>query len=397
MIGRCCWVCFLLSTYVMKRFAKIFTITLLVIAALMITGILLLPAFIKRKLVKQVEQNTDYTLQIDAISLGWNDVLILGVEFKPKMKPEAFFKNKGVETDWIKANIQTIKVKGINWKNIVEGRHYKINHLDIEQADIYVYRDKRMPDVFVYKPLISALLRNTRVRFTVPEINLDNCNVVYEEMQEKTSEPVKVSFNQLHALISHVSSDDVYLDKNPVMTIAADARILETIKAHVDYSANTLNATDEFSLKGHVHSFEATHLNRCIEPAARARIVSGHINKIDFSFTGNNTGSDGTLNIDYRDLKLEVDEEVKQNKLKTALANFFIKNDDHKEKGKSYTGKIDFTRRQDRFVFNYWWNSFKSGIVSSVLKKPAQKAIEKKKQSAEKEKPDKNKQRKKHR
>ncbi|MES2691033.1 MAG: hypothetical protein V4658_11560, partial [Bacteroidota bacterium] len=357
----------------MKRLLKVFAITLIVIAALAIAALLILPVFVKKKLVGYVEQHTDYTLKIDAIDLGWNEVVIHGIEFKPKRNKEAFFKQKGFETDWVRGKLQIIKIKGINWKNVIQGRHYKINYIDIDQADIYVYRDKRMPDVFKYKPLLSSLLREAKVRFTVPEIKLTRSNVVYEEVQKKTGEPVKISFNQLNAVISHVSSDNIYLDKNPVMTIAADAMILDSIKTHVDYSANTRNKTDEFMVKGRVHSFSATQLNRCIEPAAKARIVSGYINQIDFSFTGNNNSSKGVLNMDYHDLKLKVDEEVKQNKVKTLLANFFVKNDDHKKRGETNTGEIDFTRRKDRFIFNYWWNSFKSGIVSSVLKKPAQK------------------------
>ena len=30
-------------------------------------------------------------------------------------------------------------------------------------------------------------------------------------------------------------------------------------------------------------------------------------------------------------------------------------------------GQIDFERRKDRFIFNYWWNSLKSGIVDAML------------------------------
>lgn len=381
----------------MKRFIKVTAIVLLVVAACVVGVFLLLPVMIKKELVSYIEQHSDHKLDIGDIGLGWNDIAFYDVELNPRLQKDAFFKKKGIETDWIRARFPIIRIKGINWREILKGKHYKINYMVIDQADIYVYRDKRMPDVFRYRPLPSSLLREAKARFTIPVINLNNCSVVYEEVQAQTNESLTVSFGQLNAVISHLSSDNIYMDQNPFMTIAADALILDSIKAQINYQANTKNKTDEFTLKGHVHSFSATQLNRCIEPAAKTRIISGQVRRIDFSFTGNDTKAKGYLNIDYRDLKLKVHEEVQQNKIKTLLANFFVKNNDRKEKDQVYTGEIDFTRRKDRFIFNYWWNSFKSGIVSSVLKRPAQKAIEKKKRSDEKAQPDNDKQRKKHR
>lgn len=72
-----------------------------------------------------------------------------------------------------------------------------------------------------------------------------------------------------------------------------------------------------------------------------------------------------------------MEEDVTQNKLKTFVANLFVKNDDDKSRTEKYTGEINFSRRKDRFIFNYWWNALKSGIISSVLHAPAKKLVDK--------------------
>lgn len=380
----------------MKRVFKISALVVTFLLILLIIAAIALPFFVKKKLERAINEHTDYTLTIAQVHLGFSDAVLMGVELKPKLSKEAFYKSKGFETDWIKANIGSIKIKGIRWRQVIERKKYTVNYVTISQAQVYVYRDKRFPNPGKYKPLLSSLLREAGFRLIIPEIKMDESDVVYEQVDAKNA-PLQISFNKLNAVIRNVVSDPLSMEKDPMMTIEAQAMILDSIDTRVHYSANLLDKRDVFTLSGDIRSFSAMHLNHCIEPSAKARIESGFVNRISFKFTGNEQRSEGTMNLDYRDLKLKVDEEVKQNKLKTLLANVFVKNKDKKQPGQRYTGAIDFERRKDRFIFNYWWNSFKSGIVSSVLKEPALKALEKKKESTERKQADEHKQRKKHR
>lgn len=250
--------------------------------------------------------------------------------------------------------------------------------MTLTDADIYVFRDKQLPDKYHYKPLAASLLQDAKEIFTISKIKTSNGKIAYEEVNEKTGKPVVIYLHKLNAVIEHISSDTTCMRKFPFHTITAEASVLDSVDVNFFYKGNSLSKNDDFEVTGNIRSFAASYLNNCIEPSTRTSISDGYINYIKFNFSGNNNAARGKLDIDYSNLKLKVEEDVKLNKLKTFVANLFARNDDDQSKTEKYTGEIKFNRRKDRFIFNYWWNAFKSGIMSSVLPEPAKKLVDKK-------------------
>jgi hypothetical protein len=353
----------------------------------------------KMAITRTLNQKTEFVFAIGSIHLNRHSIVINELSFKHKLEREAFFKEKGFETDWVNAEVKQVMLDSISWVDIIKG-HYVIALCDIDGAKLNLFRDKRFPNKYKYKPMLSALLRNVKKEFTVECINIRNSKVIIEEINKKTEEHMVLTINRLNGKIQHISSDSFYINQHPKVLINASAFILDSIETHMTYASATMDKDDVFTLKGFIKSFDATHLNKCIEPAAKAKVTSGFINEIKFDITGNEHQSTGTLDMNYEHLKIAFEEEVKNRNVKTVLANMFIKNnnEDAHDSNKHRTGEVKFERRKDRFIFNYWWNSLKSGLMSSVLNNTAQKLIEKKTEASKKEdKPNKKQQRKKNR
>lgn len=347
---------------------------LLLLLVLAFSIMLYLPHYGRKKLEAYVTAHTDYRLTIRRASVGLSSLTIYEAELTPKETKADFFKRKGYQTDWIKAEVSRIQLEGIRWMDLLKQNNLKLHSVGIEGAKVYVFRDKRLPDPHRYKPLPTASLRNMPFRFAIPELNITESQVIYEEFTAKTTEVVTVPFKDLEATITHLGSDELFLSQHPVMEIEASASILDSIRTSVHYRADVRDSNSTFSLEGHTNGFSATYLNRCIEPAAHTRITSGLIRKISFSFTANEEEANGVMNMDYENLKIEVDKQEQQHRLKSLLANILIRDKDVKQVQDKYTGTIHFERRKDRFIFNYWWNAFKSGIINTVLKKPVKPA-----------------------
>lgn len=346
----------------------------LVIACILFGFMWLLPFLVRQGLERYVRDNSPYELRIGRLELHTDAAVLHEVELKPVLGKEAFARAVGFETDWIRVNTRTIRIKGLSWITLFRNRLKNVHRIEIEDADIYVYRDKRLKDPEQYRPLPQALLRGSALRFTVPELSL-NGKVIYEEIHPANGRPVLVSFDRLSAVIRNLTSDNVRMEQHPDMQVEASAFFLDSVETHLYASLSLTDTHDRFNVKGHTGSFSATHLNRCLEPATGARIRSGNVRRISFRFTADNDLARGKLDIDYSDLKLELKEDGKQHGLKTLLANMLVNNRDKKEQNGSYTGEIFFKRRKDRFIFNYWWHAFKTGVVSSVLKEPAEKLV----------------------
>lgn len=356
--------------YVWKQFQmfKRTGIAVLCIGGILTAVLLLIisaPVFVKKKLIHAVNTRSEYNLQIDQLALGMAAVQLNGITLQPRLGKKAYFKKLGKQADWISVKIGLLELNGINWKRLLLHDELELKNIVVNDADVYVYRDKRLPHAGTYKPLPSTLLRQSDFRFIVPVCNISGSRVVYEETGPG-NKLLKVPFSRLEAKLLHFASDEIYMREHTQVSIKASAYIFDTAETHIAYSADVFDSLDTYLLKGTVNSFPATMLNQT-EPATGVGIESGQIHGIRFSFRAHEHASFGTMNIRYENLRVKVSEDVKRNKLKTMVANLAIRDENPGRNGK-HTGEIHFNRNKDRFIFNYWWHSFKSGVFSAIIK-----------------------------
>lgn len=373
-----------------KVIKRILIIAGICIVLLVLGTLWYLPTLMNNRITSYVNEHTEFSLTISGISFaGHHSLEIRGLKFRHKADRDTHIKQKGYETDWIDSKASVIFIYGIDWNDLLWNNRFYADRILIVSPDIYVFRDKRMPNDYINKALPAALLRNATSTFTIPIVEIRNGKVVYEEVTRKTKRNISIPFTHLYASFYHISSDSDYLSQQPLMTIDAQAMIFDSVRTSVIYKANTLDPSNTFTLEGNMKAFSARLLNRGITPASNVVIEDGFVNHIYFKFVANENEANGTMNMDHKNLRLAVlkkdtttgIETPKKSRLKSILANLFVRNKDktissEKEPANgpeihSYTGRIHFVRRKDRFIFNYWWNCFKSGVVSTVAKVPA--------------------------
>lgn len=378
-----------------KTLLKVLIVCIAILLLLLLGAFLYVPTYINTKITTEVNNNTDFAIEIGTVSFtGISSLELRDIQLQHKLNRDDYIKSKGFQTDWISCKIGSFSICDIRWIQLFSDKNFFAEKIIIHSPDIYIFRDKRVPSKYKYVALPATLLREMKFPFTIPEISIDDGKVIYEETEKKTGKNITVPFNHLSATLRHMSSDPLYLLQQPEMLIEAKASLFDSVKTNITYTANTLNPNNVFTVEGILQTFSATLLNKCITPATLVMIDNGMVNRIHFKFTGNETVAKGTMNMDYSNLKLTIlkkdkgDDKagLKKSESKTFLANLFVRNKDKKEKDDNlknillntpaanhYSGKIHFERRKDRSIFNYWWNSFKSGIASSVLKVPVEK------------------------
>jgi hypothetical protein len=376
---------------VVKRVLIVIGICIILIV---LAGLWYIPTLLNNRITSYVEENTEFSVSIENIAFSGHRSLVLKeIHLRHKLNRDDYIKSKGYQTDWIDSKASSIYIYGIDWKKLLWENNFYADRVLIVSPDIYVFRDKRIGNKYKYRALPAALLREASFPFSIPVAEIKNGKVVYEEVTLKTKQQISVPFTHLYASIYHISSDSLYLSEQPVMTIDAQAMVFDSVRTSILYTANTRNRNNVFTLEGNMKAFSARLLNKCITPAANVVIEDGFINQIYFKFTANENEANGTMNMDHKNLKLKVHkidkepdadaEPPKKSRFKTFMANLFVRNKDKKAQEEdlpentpvvnNYTGRIHFERRKDRFIFNYWWNSFKSGVVSTVVKMPIEK------------------------
>ncbi|MES2779486.1 MAG: hypothetical protein V4651_06260 [Bacteroidota bacterium] len=377
---------------------KVLLLFIATIVVLVLGAFFYIPSYINKKITAAINDNTEFSLNIGQVSFtGYHSLELSAITLQHKLNRDDYIKSKGFQTDWISCKINAVIIDGINWKQLLSDKNIFSEKLRIHSPDIYIFRDKRVPSKYKYTALPAAMLREMKFPFSIPVTEIEHGKIIYEELAKENGEKIKVSFDHLFATIHHMSSDPLYLLTQPILSIEAKASILDSVKTVIRYSANTLNPDNVFSFEGHTQSFSAKLLNKCITPATNVIIDDGFVNSIHFKFIAHENEANGTINMDYKDLKLKVLKKItnedeadtkfhKKHRFNSFITNLFVRNEDKKDPNpaikhiprntpmvNNHTGKIHFVRRKDRFIFNYWWNSFKSGITATVLEVPAEK------------------------
>ena len=371
-----------------KKTWKFFLIGFIVLIVLLVfLAPTLVSYWLKHKLIRVVNDKTPYQLTLTSLELdGFHSVTLSQVDLKPKLDKEEFNKAVGEQIDWIHFKAGKITLEGVNLKDLYSDKTFWADRLVLEKPEIYAYRDKRLKSPpFKRKPLPAELLKDANVIATIPLIEVKNGMVTYEEMPENNKPLISISFTSLFGSIYGVSTDPGYYHEHPEVKIDAKGLVLDKIKSTMTYSSSTLAKDGKFIMEAHLGAFKAEVFNEFTAPQASAVITSGEVDSLWFKFEANDDVSEGILHMDYKDLKITAKPKKKPKKfveLKSLLSKLFVK-EQNQTFQKEKLGHIHFERTKDRFIFNYIWNSFKTGVASVVINVPdrvLEKQIGKKKQ-----------------
>jgi hypothetical protein len=334
----------------------------------------LLSHYVKHKLESVVQDKTDFRLEIESITLqGLHGVSLHNIHFVPKKDKGEYQTDGKAEADWVKIQVQEMSIKGIKWMSFYQDQKIEAESLIVLQPVLDAFRDKRKEDgPSRFRALPSRLLRETTLSATIPWIEIKKGEIRYEEVPENEKPSASVHFSELQGLIHQLSSDSSFYSLHPMVTVEATGKTLGSIPTHITYAASTLNRGDEFTLEGALATFDASLLNPYMLPQTGMEIKSGRIDSLWFKWTANNDWADGTMHLHYHDLKMEGSPKHKPKKfvaLKSLVSKLFVK-EENLPNNKEKIGKIHFERIKNRFIFNYIWNSFKTGFASVVINLP---------------------------
>ena len=349
---------------------KIILLTCGVIVLLTVSLFLFLSHWLKQKMISDLEENTEFKVQIGELSLGMNSATMTSFEMTPKLDKDSSQLINQYQKDWVTTKVNDLQFSGINWYDILVRKRIEIERMTITQPDIYIYRDNSLPDKNQYKALPAKLLRNTDLRFTIKAVELVQGIITYEKKEGKSIPPVSIVFNNAMASITSLSTDSLFVSENPLMEVNIQADMLDSIKTEVSCTINLQSPKDEFVFKGNIKSFNGVILNSFLRPLSNVEVTSGYIRSIHFAMNANEEIAIGKLDMDYQDLKLNIlskESPGEKSNLKTFLGNIFIRDKDKEKIHEAKpTGEIRYERRKDRFIFNYWYCAVRAGIVSSV-------------------------------
>jgi hypothetical protein len=309
-----------------------------------------------------------YTFTIKQLRYNASDQYFMldSLKITPWFEKTIFSEKTGKQTDRISGMVSFFKMKALAYTSLSKPA-FKVENMDLK-IDLDVYRDKRFPFIKEWQTVLPVeFVYQLPVSLTIDTLKLSDSFVAYTEHPEDGTQAGTIFFEDLQATIFHISNDSTR-SINPAMHVQTSFMGAGDLSVDFKFPEKPGGA---YFAKGALTGFPLPEVNTMLEPAAKIKIESGVMDILKFHFWYNDYRSDGSLELNYKNVKvLSLNDKDKKNPINrfvTFLINTFIvkKNMDESVPIEKKTGDIQFVRDKKRSIFNYWWKSLFSGIKSA--------------------------------
>ncbi len=310
-------------------------------------------------------------------------IFLEGVSLSPRLNKYEYMAKQKYETDWFNIQVKELSIQNFDVPFFQKSGELEMLALNINGANLELYRDKRMPDPPpTYKPLPSKILRDLGIKISIEDIGIRDMSIQYLEWEMNATQPIVVKFDNTIADIDNFSTNHEKLKSNDSLHLEISTTFMSKGKMKADFIFPILDTNDLFFAKGEIKDLPLASLNPILHHAAFVKFEEGTLNSLDYEMRADDNSSDGVLNLDYSGLKrLEVVrnkselDAQKEKKGKTKekkgffsfMANALIQQDYNPDSKNYYPGRISFDRVQERAIFGYLVKSIQSGVITSVV------------------------------
>lgn len=314
----------------------------------------------------------NYTISTESVDLDVLDsrLTINGFQLIPKYTREEFNEKISYNDDLFSIRTKSIELYDLQLDEFSSENIAHIHLIAIEEPEIEIYRDKRLPDApYKYKPLLAGSIHKIPINILVDSLLIRKGKLSYEEQTEVSDDPGKVFFDPFYISAYNITNDSVKISENPELLIDFQGEIMAaaTLKSSLDIDLASRN--ESFTVRGSLEPTSGPVFNPMVENLLPVTIRSGDISRTEYYFMATDEASIGQLILEYENLTVDVQKKKDHEKRATLIslvANGLLKGKNLPEQGNYNRGSIQFERRKDRAIVNYLWKSIQSGIISVI-------------------------------
>jgi hypothetical protein len=303
--------------------------------------------------------HTDSTLQINNFRLF------------PIHKKDQLSKHMTYQADVVDVSIKTIAFSMIDINEAINERALKSPRLSIEEGMVDVFRDRNLPLDSLRRPDMPAkLIMRAAVPILIDVVEIKNVDLNYADLPANGNEEGIVPILGINGTIKNITNIENNLRIDSMMQITATARLFDEARLDASFTYNLRDINGGFIARGTLGAIDFKSLNPVLKALLNVEVEDGYHTRNQFWFSGNDFNTTGEITMEYNNLRIV---ETDRSNLRQALVgwagrNFLYHPSNPGRNDALRIGTIDFSRDPSRFVIHYWWQSYLSGIKSSILR-----------------------------
>jgi hypothetical protein len=317
-----------------------------------------------------------YTFSIAGIQLEEDDnnLRLMDVVIEPVYGKSEMQQYLAFQTDRTDARFENVTVTLTGLNDIINHRRFISSNIVIKNGAADIFRDRNLPLDTLRRPKMpSRLIMEAGFSMFVSRVELSGIQAVYAERPEGQdfSHQGRVPITNINAIISNITNIPDSLGKDSILVIDASAMLFEKATLNAEFIYNLQDLNGGFRARGKLVEFDFEEINQALFPLSGIKVTKGKHQHTQFWFTGNNTSVSGEMQMHYSNLTLQIGENggrLRRGIIRVVGQNLVYHPSNPGPRNRERTGEINFERDITRFVIHYWWQSFLSGVVDTVVR-----------------------------
>lgn len=318
--------------------------------------------------------DSNYLVKVDTIQYStYKKTLFIGrIRLKPAFGQYEFAARTPWQSDRFDIDVKQITADQFSLIQFISDKSFFCGRIEIGNAWLEVFRDKRKPFKHEPKPLFTEMMYRYPGKLHIDSIVVSNSHIIYLEHNPDASKAGKITFEEAEFKLANITNDSL---NSGIFNLKGRAVLMGKSQVSVELIAKHFDRLGTFQLKGSIQEMDISAFNPMLEESAFVTVRSGKLRKIEFSFFANQHLAAGDMMMIYDDLNLALlDPSNKKDpgfktKLQTWLLNKMIIDSNPQKEELARKGIIRYKRDPERFLFNYCAKAIFSGAKSTILKK----------------------------
>jgi len=302
-------------------------------------------------------------------------IVLDGLKLMPRYNKVDFYKQTKMARDRFDLLFDTISIARIDLFKLFKQQKLFAKQVKIGRTKLDIFNNKTYPKG-KKEPKIGQFPHQQLQRLALPlkidTLLLDKADITYGELNGKSRQIGKISFNDSHIVFYNITNDSATLKSNRYLTADIHTKFMNQGKFNVHFEFDLLDELGAFSYQGALGYMDARSLNAIVKPLAMVEISSGNLRRLSFNIRANEQAAKGNVQFYYNKLNVNIIVEEKDGKkaksgMFSVLTNKFLLNDSNPDANEVYhPGMISYRRPPDASFFNFIWKSLFEGVKASV-------------------------------
>ena len=304
------------------------------------------------------------TVTADKLSITRTDALLKNTVLKSKYSKADLSREIRKEHDHLDLRIPEFRLKGIAFGFEKRKFFFFSKFGEILDPVLTIYRDKLVGDDTEPKRMYSTMLREIPVHIAIDSLSLNGGKVRYEENSTYETKAGSLFFDALSMNVYDINNRHPDGEK----TVAKiNGNLMGEAPISLDYRFDTNRKDDAFTLTGALSGLNGERVNSFLRPNLNAQIT-GEVNELYFTVSGNNLGANGDMKMRYSDLEFEIlkKDRLGVNKVLSAIGNLFVNDGSDADANGYRYGNITVERDPTKSFLNFIWIITQDGLLSTL-------------------------------